>query len=99
MNARKLKIILLGDAASGKSKLMERFLLDDYRPERLSTQAVNIFHYRTSGTSIKVNDKRYNQFLMKLGTSNFGIRLDRRRTSVFIRPIISTHKRRSWSLM
>ena len=50
--AQKLKIILLGDAASGKSKLMERYLLDDYHPERLSTQAVNIFHYNTTGSVI-----------------------------------------------
>jgi Rab-like protein 2 len=49
MNSNKVKIILLGDAASGKSKLMERFLLEDYTPERLSTQAVNIFHYQATG--------------------------------------------------
>jgi Rab-like protein 2 len=41
----KIKVIILGDAASGKSKLMERFLLDKYQPDRISTQAVNIFHY------------------------------------------------------
>jgi len=32
-----LKIILLGDSACGKSKLVERFLLSDYQPRQLST--------------------------------------------------------------
>ncbi len=32
-----LKIILLGDSAVGKSKLVERFLLDKYNPRELST--------------------------------------------------------------
>ena len=40
-----IKVILLGDAASGKTKLMQRFLLDGFDPRRLSTHAVNIFHY------------------------------------------------------
>ena len=44
-----LKIILLGDAASGKTKLMERFLLDNFNPRRLSTHAVNIFPYSVAG--------------------------------------------------
>jgi GTPase SAR1 family protein len=29
-----LKIILLGDSAVGKSKLVERFLMDDYHPRQ-----------------------------------------------------------------
>jgi GTPase SAR1 family protein len=40
-----VKVILLGDAAAGKTKLMQRFLLDGFDPRRLSTHAVNIFHY------------------------------------------------------
>ncbi|KAF4734663.1 Rab-like protein 2A, partial [Perkinsus olseni] len=37
-----------GDSASGKSKLVERFLLDDYNPRQLSTYAVNLFRYSTT---------------------------------------------------
>lgn len=32
-----VKIILLGDSAVGKSKLVERFLMDGYKPHTLST--------------------------------------------------------------
>jgi Rab-like protein 2 len=38
-----VKIILLGDSAVGKSKLIERFLMDDYNPTQLSTFALNTF--------------------------------------------------------
>jgi len=48
----KLKVIILGDAASGKSKLMERFLLDQYQPDRISTEAVNIFHYSAESMNV-----------------------------------------------
>ena len=37
-----LKVIILGDAAVGKSKLVERFMIDDYNPRRLSTHALTI---------------------------------------------------------
>ena len=30
-----IKIILLGDSAVGKSKLVERFLMDGYQPQQL----------------------------------------------------------------
>mmetsp|Transcript_102820 Transcript_102820/g.291173 ORF Transcript_102820/g.291173 Transcript_102820/m.291173 type:complete len:222 (+) Transcript_102820:96-761(+) len=40
-----LKIILCGDSAVGKSKLVERFLLDDYSPRTLSTYALTLFRY------------------------------------------------------
>lgn len=41
-----LKIILLGDSAVGKSKLMERFLLDDYvATNQSSTYAVTVFRH------------------------------------------------------
>lgn len=47
-----IKIICLGDSAVGKSKLMERFLIDGYRPQQLSTYALTLYKYTT-----KVNDK------------------------------------------
>ena len=43
-----LKIILLGDSAVGKSKLMERFLLDDYVPHQDSTYALTLYRYKTA---------------------------------------------------
>lgn len=30
-----LKIILLGDSAAGKSKLIERYLMDEYNPRQV----------------------------------------------------------------
>ena len=56
---RNVKIILLGDSAVGKSKyrktladhliplrrLIERFLMDDYKPQQQSTFALTLFHY------------------------------------------------------
>ena len=33
-----LKIILLGDSAVGKSKLIERYLMDEYNPRQVSVQ-------------------------------------------------------------
>ncbi|XP_069764143.1 RAB, member of RAS oncogene family-like 2 [Narcine bancroftii] len=47
-----IKIICLGDSAVGKSKLMERFLMDGYRHQQLSTYALTLYKYTT-----KVNDK------------------------------------------
>jgi len=38
-----LKIILLGDSAVGKSKLIERYLMDEYNPRQLSTFALTLF--------------------------------------------------------
>jgi len=43
-----VKIILLGDSAVGKSKLVERYLMDDYNPTQLSTYALNTFRKRTT---------------------------------------------------
>jgi Rab-like protein 2 len=37
------KVILLGDSAVGKSKLVERYLIDDYNPRQLSTYALTLF--------------------------------------------------------
>ena len=33
-----LKIILLGDSAVGKSKLIERYLMDEYNPRQVLAQ-------------------------------------------------------------
>ena len=38
-----LKIILLGDSAVGKSKLVERYLMDEYNPRQLSTYALTLY--------------------------------------------------------
>ncbi|XP_067408059.1 rab-like protein 2B [Emydura macquarii macquarii] len=43
-----VKIICLGDSAVGKSKLMERFLLDGFRPQQLSTFALTLYKYTTN---------------------------------------------------
>uniref|UniRef100_A0A7S0S4Z4 Rab-like protein 2A n=1 Tax=Chlamydomonas leiostraca TaxID=1034604 RepID=A0A7S0S4Z4_9CHLO len=40
-----VKVILLGDSAVGKSKLVERFLLDNYKPHQLSTYALTLYRH------------------------------------------------------
>jgi Rab-like protein 2 len=50
-----IKIILLGDSAVGKSKLVERFLMDGYRPQQLSTYALTLFNYTTKIDNETVN--------------------------------------------
>uniref|UniRef100_A0A452RLH2 RAB, member of RAS oncogene family like 2B n=1 Tax=Ursus americanus TaxID=9643 RepID=A0A452RLH2_URSAM len=40
-----VKIICLGDSAVGKSKLMERFLMDGFRPQQLSTYALTLYKH------------------------------------------------------
>jgi len=40
-----VKIILCGDSAVGKSKLVERFLMDGYQPQQLSTYALTLFRH------------------------------------------------------
>jgi Ras of Complex, Roc, domain of DAPkinase len=40
-----LKVILLGDSAVGKSKLVERFLLDKFRPRTRSTYALTLYRH------------------------------------------------------
>lgn len=53
-----VKVILLGDSAVGKSKLIERFLEDDFTPRRLSTYAVTIYRKNVKlgdGTTVKVD--------------------------------------------
>ncbi|XP_028916865.1 rab-like protein 2A isoform X2 [Ornithorhynchus anatinus] len=44
-DAENVKIICLGDSAVGKSKLMERFLLDGFQPQQLSTFALTLYKY------------------------------------------------------
>jgi len=52
-----VKIILLGDSAVGKSKLMERFLLDDYVPYQSSTYALTLYRHETrvAGKDLKID--------------------------------------------
>ena len=42
------QIILLGDSAVGKTKLVERFLMGDYHPRQLSTFALTLFRYNAN---------------------------------------------------
>jgi len=49
-----LKIIMLGDSAVGKSKMVERFLLQEYCPRTLSTYALTLFRHAHSD-----GDKQY----------------------------------------
>ncbi len=49
-----VKIICLGDSAVGKSKLVDRFLIDGYKPQRLSTYALSLFRHRTTVNGEKV---------------------------------------------
>ncbi|XP_068826298.1 rab-like protein 2B isoform X1 [Capricornis sumatraensis] len=43
-----VKIICLGDSAVGKSKLMERFLMDGFQPQQLSTYALTLYKHTAS---------------------------------------------------
>ncbi|CAF1299544.1 unnamed protein product [Adineta ricciae] len=42
-----IKVIVLGDSAVGKSKLLERFLAKNFEDSRYSTYAINIFKHTT----------------------------------------------------
>merc|ERR1711935_1092374 len=44
-SADAIKVILLGDSAVGKSKLVERFLMGGYQPQQLSTYALTLFRH------------------------------------------------------
>lgn len=50
-----VKIICLGDSAVGKSKLVERFLMDEYQPQQLSTYALTMFKKKTEVNGKVVN--------------------------------------------
>jgi len=47
-----LKIIMLGDSAVGKSKILERYLMEEYNPRTASTYALTLFrhNYTDDGT-------------------------------------------------
>ncbi len=49
-----LKLIIIGDTACGKTKLVERFLLDSYEQRQLSTYALTMFRHVT-----EVDGKKY----------------------------------------
>lgn len=53
-----VKVILLGDSAVGKSKLVERFLMQRYVPIQMSTFALTLFKYDvvlSDGTAVDVD--------------------------------------------
>lgn len=52
-----LKIILLGDSAVGKSKLIERYLMKSYEPCQLSTYALTVYRHisKTEEKEIKID--------------------------------------------
>uniref|UniRef100_A0A1D5PVH8 RAB, member of RAS onco family-like 2A n=1 Tax=Gallus gallus TaxID=9031 RepID=A0A1D5PVH8_CHICK len=58
-----VKIICLGDSAVGKSKLLERFLLDGFRPQQLSTFALTLYQHRArvDGKAVLVADMKVTQ--------------------------------------
>ena len=45
MGKADLKLIIIGDTASGKSKLVERYLLDNYEQRQLSTYALTMYRH------------------------------------------------------
>lgn len=49
-----MQIILLGDSAAGKSKLLTRFLEDQYNPRQRSTFALTLYRYDTEIDGKKV---------------------------------------------
>ncbi|XP_055204627.2 rab-like protein 2B isoform X4 [Gorilla gorilla gorilla] len=53
-----VKIICLGGSAVGKSKLMERFLMDGFQPQQLSTYALTLYKHTATvdGKTILVAD-------------------------------------------
>lgn len=54
------KVILLGDSAVGKSKLVERYLMDEYNPRQLSTFALTLFRKNAKlddGVEVKVGEE------------------------------------------
>ena len=48
-----LKLILLGDSAVGKSKLVERFLLNDYEERTSSTHALTMYRHNTTHKGVE----------------------------------------------
>ena len=58
----KVKVICLGDSAVGKSKLVERYLKDNYKPQQLSTYALTLFKH------VDTVDDRQVSFMFELFT-------------------------------
>uniref|UniRef100_A0A8C2PGB1 Rab-like protein 2B n=1 Tax=Capra hircus TaxID=9925 RepID=A0A8C2PGB1_CAPHI len=58
-----VKIICLGDSAVGKSKLMERFLMDGFQPQQLSTYALTLYKHTATvdGKTVLVADRKMTQ--------------------------------------
>lgn len=52
-----IKIILLGDSAVGKSKLVERFLVNNYQERQLSTYALTLYRHNLEldGQQLKID--------------------------------------------
>ena len=52
-----IKLILLGDSAVGKSKLVERFLMNDYEERTSSTHALTMYRHNTTvnGKDLKID--------------------------------------------
>jgi len=54
-----LKIIMLGDSAVGKSKILERYLMEEYNPRTASTYALTLFRHnythKDSGKEYKID--------------------------------------------
>lgn len=53
-----LKIIMLGDSAVGKSKILERYLMEEYNPRTASTYALTLFRHNyteESGKEYKID--------------------------------------------
>jgi Rab-like protein 2 len=57
MGKADVKLIIVGDTASGKSKLVERFLLDNFEQRQLSTYALTMYRHvaRVDGKPLKVD--------------------------------------------
>jgi Rab-like protein 2 len=64
-----LKIILLGDSAVGKSKLVERYLMDDFNPRQDSTYALS--WYRKNVTLAEENIQAKVDFWDTAGQERF----------------------------
>lgn len=63
-------MILLGDSAVGKSKLVERYLMDEYNPRQLSTFALTLFRKNArlddDGPEIKVGAASLSVWCLRL---------------------------------
>ncbi|GLD95401.1 hypothetical protein PINS_up004045 [Pythium insidiosum] len=56
-----VKVILLGDSAVGKSKLVERFMMDEFQPRQLSTFALTLFR-----KEVELEDERGKPQIVKV---------------------------------